>query len=1025
MNISEYSIKHRAVIFFVALFILIGGIYSYSRLGKLEDPAFTVKTAVIITSYPGASPHEVEQQVTNVIEKAAQSADEVEEIRSISRAGISLVYVDLYERNRAKEMQQLWDMLRRKVSGCQRALPPGAGPSVVHDDYGDVYGIFLALTGDGFPYSELKNYGDYIKRELLLVEDVSRIQLFGKRTECIDIQVKRSKLVNLGIHPGRIMEVLSRQNEVLDAGAVETDTRRLRVVAPGEFQSVDEIKGLIVQGKNSEQFLLKDLADVSRGYVQPAEPMMRFNGRPAIGIAISAATGANVVTMGDAIQKRIDTLMADLPVGINLDGIYYQSKFVTRAIKQFVINLLESVAIVTLVLLIAMGIRSGLLIAGSLIFSILGTFIVMLAWGIDIHRVSLGALIIVMGMIVDNAIVVTDGSLVRLQKGEKGLSVFVGPPKETAWPLLGATIIACLAFMPIFLAPNTVGEFAAAIFQVVSIALLISWVLAMSLTPVFNQIFLRVKTGNTTKSLYSGRAYRSYRMVLTFSLKHRAFTLAVMVGLLILSGFGFKYVPKMFFDERDKAQFVINCWLPEGTRIEKVSQDLRMVERYLETLREVRDFTTIVGADPSRYLATSNPRPNNPSYGHLIVNVYDYRKIWDLIYGLEIWFASHIPEAELQIRPHFHGPYADFKIEARFSGPDPRVLRDIAVQVKEIMKKNSFAINIRDNWRERVQTWEPVYSQQKARKTGVERKDLASSMKKVTDGLPVTYFREGDDLLPVFVKTSTSMPSILSDLESMPVWGRGPVPVPLEQIVTETGIDWEDPVVHRSNRRRAISVQCDPRGVTPDTLLGRIRPLIESIPLPSGYHLEWCGDFKNNKKGEKGVNKSMPLALILMLFILVVLFNGFRQPMIIAMVVPLAIVGMTTGLFITQQPFSFIALLGAFSLIGMMIKNAVVLIDLIDAQIKSGTEPLQAVKDSCVSRLRPVMMASVTTIFGMIPLLTDVFFVSMAVTIMFGLAFATILTLIVVPVLYTLFFRIQIVSGRNRSQEVAPVVEDA
>ncbi len=1007
MKLPEYSIKYKAVVLFTMVMLVVGGVSAYFKLGKLEDPVFTVKTAVIVTAWPGASPHDVEQQVTDVIEKAAQSADEVEDIHSISQAGLSLVFVDLNEKNRTAQVQQLWDMLRRKVNGVQNELPQGAMPSQVVDDYGDVYGIFLALTGEGYDNAELKKYADYLKRELLLVDDVSRIQLFGDRTQAVYVEISKSRIADLGIHPGQILEILSSQNKVLDAGAVETATRRIRVATPGDFKSIQEIENLVIQAGNGESFRLKDLATVTRGYVEPPEPMMRFNGLPAVGIAISAANGANVVTMGDAVQKRIDELMAEFPVGVDLQGIYYQSTFVKGAIKNFVVNLLESIAIVVGVLLITMGIRSGLLIASGLVLSILGTLVVMLFFGIDLQRISLAALILVMGMIVDNSIVVTDGSLVYLQKGKDRLFSMVTPAMETAWPLLGATFIACLAFLPIYLSPNNSGEYCASLFQVVAVALLLSWVLAMCQAPVFNHMLLKVNKGAEEKDPHGGRVYKFYRWTLDFSLRHRTLVLGMLVLLMISSGMAFKHVPKMFFADSDKAQFFIDYWLPQGARIDQVSMDLKEIEAHLAQIPEIKNYATTIGSGGPRYITSIEPETENPAYGQLIVNVHDYKKIRELIPTLETWIAAHFPDADPQFSVYINGPSADYKVEARFSGPDPLVLRDLSQRAQGIMAANPSAKNVRDDWRQRVQVLTHSYSQNKARKASVEREHLANAMKQIHDGLPVSTFREDDNLIPVCLKIS-SQTAPLSGLNSTPVWGPGAQAVPLEQIVTSSDITWEDALVRRYNRRRAITVQCDVvPGVTSDSLFNALRPQIEAIPLPKGYNLEWDGEYDLSKSGNEGVQKSLPLALLMMVFILVVLFNGFRQPLIIALLVPFAVVGIAFGLFVTGEAFGFLALLGAYSLIGMLIKNAVVLIDQIDLEIKTGKDPLTAVKDSCVGRMRPVMMASATTILGMIPLMTDPMFSSMAVTIMFGLAFATILTLIVVPVLYTIFFRIK------------------
>lgn len=1009
MSIAEYSIKHRPVVYLVILMITVGGLAAYSNLGKLEDPEFTIKTAIIVTPYPGASPYEVEQQVTDVIERAAQSAEEVDGIHSISRSGVSVVYVDLREHNSSEQVPQLWDMLRRKVNAAQAELPDGAGPSQVNDDFGDVYGIFLALTGDGYTNAELREYAEYIQRELLLVKDVSRVQVFGTRTECINIEISIAKSSALGISPNQILAMLQNQNEVVYPGALETAKHRIRVDYPGDFQSIEEIRGLVIGGDGAEKIILGDIAEVSRGYVEPLEPTMRFNGEPAVGIAISASAKANVVVMGDAVQARLDELLKDLPIGLQIDGVYYQSRFVKGAINNFVTNLLQSVAIVIGVLLITMGLRSGLLIASGLVFSILGTLIVMLVWGIELQRISLASLILAMGMIVDNAIVVTDGTLVALKLGHDKERAVVEPASSMAWPLLGSTIIACLAFLPIFLSPNNSGEYCRSLFQVVSITLLASWVLSMIQTPVFGYKFLKTPKADESSDPFGSRPYQLYQGFLTWALNHKRLCVSLMIVLMIFAGIGMAKVPKMFFADSDKTQFFIDYWLPEGTRVEQLSEDLSLVEKYLADLPEVKNFTTVIGSGPPRFAANLNPEPENSVFGQVIVNVHDYRDIPELQARIDAWLAENMLDADPKMRSYISGPPADYKVEARFSGPDPAVLRDLAEKARAVMRADPYAKYVRDDWRQRVPIWAPAYSQQRAREAGVERRHVAAAILTSTDGAPVATYREGNDLIPVHVRSITEDGSKIPSPESTPVWGAGPASVPLGQVVTNNDLIWEDPIVRRYDRRRAITVQCDTVGnVTSDGLLARLRPQIEAIQLPAGYSLEWAGEHELSVEGNAGVQKYMPLALLMMFFILVVLFNGFRQPIIIVLVTPLALTGMVAGLLVTGQPFGFLALLGAYSLIGMLIKNAVVLIDQIELTIKEGKDPYEAVLESSVSRLRPVSMASATTIFGMVPLLSDAMFVSMAVTIMFGLAMATVLTLIVVPLLYTIFFRIPV-----------------
>ncbi|MCB2185531.1 MAG: efflux RND transporter permease subunit [Deltaproteobacteria bacterium] len=1004
MNIVDFSLKHRTTILFLMFLLVVGGSLAYVKLGKLEDPVFTIKTAMVITEYPGASAHEVDQQVTRVVERAVQAADEVENIKSLSTAGLSILWVDMYEYNYTAKIQQLWDILRRRVAEAQAELPPGAGPPIVKDDYSDVFGIFLALTGDGFSYAELRDYADYLKRELVLVPQVKRINLYGVRNENVLIDISRAKCAGFGLSPTAIVQALQGQNQMLWAGALESGDLRLRLAEKGAFDSLDKIKGLIVSPPGDRQIRLEELAQISRGYEEPPEPMMRFNGKPAIGLAIAASHGANVVNMGEAVQARIDEMLQDMPVGLDIQGIYYQSEFVKSAIADFLLNLGESVAIVLAVLLLSMGLRSGLIISANLILSILATLVVMLVWGIDLQRISLASLILVMGMIVDNAIVVADGSLVRLAAGAPRDQAISQPAKQTALPLLGATIIAALAFMPIYLAPTNTGEYCASLFQVVAIALVASWVLAMSQTPVFCHYLLKAKAVPPGTDPFGGRFYRYYRGLLQAALRWRWVTLLIMLVLLAGGLAGFRFVATNFFADSDKAQFFIDYRLPEGSRLQALSADLALAEKKLASLPQLKNFAVCLGASPPRFAASVTPEPNNPSFGQVVVNVHDFRDIDGLILELEKWFAENLPQGEAHLTKYISGPKADYRVEARFTGPDPGVLRRLATEAKKIMQDSGVAKNVTDDWRQRVLVWNADYSQQRGRIAGVERGDLATALLGLTDGVTVTSFRENDKLIPIKVRLGHAG---AGGLRTSPVWGQGGTATTVGQVIGRESLGWEDPLVRRYNRRRVIRAQCDPvAGLTSGVVLNKIRPAVEALALPTGYTLAWEGEKELSDKGNEGVNKFLPLALILMVIILVALFNAIRQPLIIILTIPLAIVGMSAGLLLTREAFGFLAILGAYSLIGMLIKNAVVLLDQIDLEIKQGKEALQAVLDSSVSRLRPVVLASGTTILGMIPLVGEAMFSSMAVTIMFGLAFSTVLILILVPVLYTLFFRI-------------------
>jgi multidrug efflux pump subunit AcrB len=927
----------------------------------------------------------------------------------VSKAGVSIVYVHLLESYRPRHIPQKWDILRRKVLEAARELPPGAMQPMVFDDYGDVFGVFLALMGDGYSYAEMKQYALFLQRELLLVENVNRVEIWGTRTECIYVEISRARLAELGIHPSQIIETLHTQNLIADAGRIDVGTERIRLDPTGTFQRVEEIEDLVISGTDRHELvLMKDVATLRRSYVDPPRTMMRYNGKPAIGIAISTVSRGNVVTMGQAVKQRLAELMPQLPAGIQGGVVSYQAEDVLHAVNNFIANLVMAIVIVTGTLLVTMGMRSGLLISSALIVTILGTFVVMLPLGIDLQRASLGALIIALGMLVDNAIVVTEGSLISLRKGEGRLAAMTQPAKTTAWPLLGATVIAIAGFLPIALARNNTGEYCLSLFQVVAISLALSWVIAMTVTPVLGNLFLRVPEQQRGTDPYAGPIYRNYRFVLRTALAHRSLTILLMGALLGIGMYGFAHVQQIFFPDSDKKMFIIEYWLPEGSNIHDVAADVSRIEQHLLShYPAIVSVIACIGEGAPRFNLSYEPELANTSFGQVFVNVNDLDAIDALLPDIEQYLKSAFPQAEPRLRRFPLGPFTAFKVEARISGPDPRMLRKLADQAQAIMRADPHSRDTRNNWRQKTKVWTPDFSQPRARRAHVSRQDMAVALAMHSDGLPVGVYREADELLPIVVRAPAPERRDVDNLENLPVWGAAAKSVPLKQLVSDVRTEWEDPIIHRYNRRRTITAQCDPiEGVTSDDLMRRIKPAVEAMELPPGYMLEWGGEFDEDQKAGTAVYSQLPIAFLIMAFAIVALFNGFRQPLIIVLILPLSLIGVAAGLLMTGKPFGFMALLGVLSLFGMLIKNAVVLLNQIDLEMHEGVAPYQAVITASISRMRPVLMATLTTVLGMIPLVNDPLHGSMAVAIMFGLTFATILTLIMVPVLYTIVFGI-------------------
>ena len=1030
MNLPALAIEKKPITYFAVFLLVAGGIFSYFQLGQLEDPEFTVKTAAIITTYPGASAEQVELEVTDRIETKLQEMQEVKNIYSNSKAGLSIIKVDIKNEYWSDRLPQVWDIMRKKIRDMEGTLPPGAGKPQINDDFGFVFGFLLAVTGDGYTYAQLEEYVKNIRKELSLVEGVARVDLWGVQKQRIYIDTSEAQLSQLGITTEDLVRTLQVQNMVADAGRVDFQTKRFRIAPTGEFQTPEEIGDLAVTASfperdkpmgpdpssgdsSSEIIRIKDFSTVSRGYIEPPENLMRYNKIPAIGVALAPLSGVNVVKMGQAVDQRIDELMASLPVGVELQRISWQSDLVADSIKAFMINLIEAVAIVLVVLALTMGLRVGMIIGiTGLILPILGTFIVMTIWGIDLQRVSLGALIIAMGMMVDNAIVVVDGIMVQVQQGIDRKKAAIESASQPAMPLLGATVVACMAFYPIFASSYDTGEYAGSLFTVVAISLLLSWVMSQTVAPLMCITMLpEPKQGLEDEDVYGGRFYQIFRGLLAKAIRLRLPFLVCMVVLLVAAVLGFRFVPKMYFPDSSRQQIMIDYWAPEGTRIQQVSADLSTLESELLQKSSVTAVSAFIGKGPPRFYLPVNPEDPYSSYAQIIVNTKTFKDVDTVMQEIDTWSQENYPQALIRVRKYAVGAFDDWKIEARFSGPanaDPDILRSLAQQGMAILEANPMAKEVRPNWRHRIRKIVPQYNQERGRWAGVTRKNLASATKRAFDGVAVGQYREEDDLIPIVsrnVKEERSRAASGLDLvQVIPAFSKDTVP--LSQVTNEIVFEWEDPIIWRWDRRRAVTVQCSPNVVTTPTLRASIVKAFENIELPPGYTLEWDGEFNSSKESQQALIPGIVPAVVIMLFIIVTLFNAYRPPLIIFLTIPFVVIGITVGLITTRVPFGFIALLGAMSLSGMMIKNAVVLLDQVNLNLAEGMSPYQAVVEAAVSRLRPVVNAAATTVFGMAPLLQDVFWVSLAVTIMFGLAFGTVLTMIVVTVLYATLFRI-------------------
>lgn len=1009
MNLTRLSIDRRTVSYILTLLLVTGGILSYQNLGRLEFPKFTIKTALVMTRYPGATALEVEQEVTDPMEIAVQQLSQIDEVRSMSKPGLSVVYVDIKDKYMSPDIPQVWDELRRQVNDLAPNLPPGIKPPVVNDDWGDEYGVFYALTGKGYTFSELEDFAEILKRELLLVQDVASVELWGDRTEVVNIEMSKARMAQFGVSVRQVLETLNRQNMVVDAGRVKVARDYVHIRPTGDFTSVSDMEKLLVtSNRQGDLVRLSDIATVSKGNLDPPQRIMRHNGKDALGIGVATVSDGNVVTMGKAVEKRIDELMDQAPVGMELDSIAFQADTVAKSVNTFVINLIEAMAIVIVLLCIFMGIASGLMIGAILLLTIFGTFIVMNIMDISLQLISLGALILALGMLVDNAIVVTEGILVKTRTGVSRRQAALETVEKTRIPLLGATLVAILAFAAIGTSNDSSGEFCGSLFKVMCISLALSWILAVTLTPLFCIRFLKRsngKDGEENIDPYKGKFFKRYRGFLETCLKHRYVTVLFMLFLLGLSVYGFTFVKSSFFPKSSRPQFMIDYWRAEGTHIKETSADLERAEQWMAKHDNVKKVDTFVGQGALRFLLNYDPQLPDSSYGQLLVTVKDYSKIDSMIPQVRAYFKENFPSAETKVKKFVRGPGTGADIEARFKGPDRQVLRALSQKAQDIMTKDPLAVNIRDNWRQKIKVVKPVVAQAEARRLGITRPVISRAVAVSFSGKAVGLYREKDELLPIFLRVPEnerkSVDAIRSVQVASPATGRS---VSLSSIVKDFRVEWEDSIIRRLDRQRTITAQCDPAGGPASVLFSKLRPELEIMNLPDGYSLEFGGEYESAGEARSNLLGPVPFFFVGMVLIVIMLFNALRQPLIIFLCIPLALIGVTAGLLGFGQPFGFMALLGFLSLSGMIIKNAVVLIDQIDLEIRDGKDTFNAILDSSVSRLRPVLMAAMTTVLGMTPLVLDPFYRGMSVTIMGGLTFGTVLTLIVVPVLYSIFF---------------------
>ena len=1039
MNYSKWALENSKLINVLVAILVVGGFLAYGSMSKLEDPAIKVKQAMVITTYPGASSHQVELEVTDPLEKSIREMSTINNIESSSYADLSLITVELLTTVPDENVEQQWDMLRRKVANAQSKLPSGASQSQVRDDFGDVYGMFYALKGDGQSDKELNDYAELIKRSVTEIDGVSRVDIYGKRNQCINIELYEEKMANLGVLPTEIIMTLNNQNKTSYAGYYDNGDRRIRVTVDDQFNNVDDIANMLIQGHDDDQLRIKDIATVVKTYEATTRNQMKCDGVQALGISIACSPDYDILKVGAKVEEAVKNVEERLPAGIECQKVFFQPERVSNALNTFLINLLESVAIVVLLLVFFMGWRSAYIIGSSLVVIVFGSFLVLKGFDGTLQRVSLASFILAMGMLVDNAIVIVDGILIDMKQGKPRLEALTSIGQKTAMPLLGATLIAILAFLPIFMSPDTAGVYVRDLFIVIAVSLLLSWVLALIHVPVMsNRMFKHVEVSEEEKNkeLYKGRSYDVLEKVLIFGLKHRKTTVVSAIVLLGLAAFCYKFVDRAFFPDMEYDQLYMEYKLPEGSNSTETARDLEEIRQLLMKRDYITHVTTSVGGTPSRYNLVRSIATPSLAYGELIIDFESPSALVKHIDSLQKEISDMYPDAYVKFK-RYNLMFKKYPIEACFSGPDPAVLLRLTDSDRAIVEASDKVYLPTSDWEPQVPVLSIDYDQASARNSGLSRSDVAMSMMAYTGGVPIGTFYDGINPQNIYVKCTDENGKNVENLENARVFGMIPnvgqflnrstmqklmtgtvtredvienliQTTPLKQVSHGLDIKWEEPVVVRHNGQRSQRLQCSPcPGVGTEEARQAIAEKIEKMELPEGYSLSWEGEKKASDQSMKYLFNGFPICIVFMILILVMLFKDYKKPAIIFCCIPLVVIGVMPVVMLTGKPFGFVAIVGVLGLIGMMIKNGIVLMDEINLEISQGIPLRVALVQSSKSRLRPVMMASLTTILGMIPLVPDSMFGSLAVTIMGGLFMGTLITLIFIPVLYSMFFKVK------------------
>lgn len=1012
MNIPKYSLENQKIIYFFLAVMLIGGIYSFFKLPKKEDSPFVIKQAVLVTQYPGATPQEVEKLVTEPIEREIQAMSDVFQIKSESYFGMSKISIELQPTLSPDYMPVKWDELRRKVANIQPRLPSGASSISVSDDFGDVFGIYYALTADeGYTYDDLRNWAQKIKTELSPVPGVQKVYLFGEQTQVVNVKISIPKLANLGIDPNAIQQVMQTQNLLVNTGDINTGNYQLRLRAEGTYKDIQDIRDQLIVTKSGGEVRLGDIATVERGYMDPPSNLMRVDGKRAIGIGVATGSKDDVVAVGNAVADHLAEMEQLFPVGMDLKTIYPENKIADEANNGFILNLIESLLIVIVIIFIVMGSRAGMLVGSSLLFSVGGTLLIMLIWGVGLNRTSLAAFIIAMGMLVDNAIVVTDNAQVGIKRGLSRYQALIDGATKPQWALLGATFIAVCSFLPMYLAPASVAEIVKPLFIVLAVSLGLSWVLALTQTTTFGNFILKEAKPGENKDPYDTKLYHKFELVLGRLIKRRYVTISTVVATLFLSLFVMSIMPQSFFPIMSKPYFRADLIFPEGYSIYDVETNVKKIEEeYLSKNENIKSYSFTLGGSPVRYYLASSSIGPKPNFANVLIETQDPEDAQAEEGKFYDYMVANYPNILTRSALFALSPVPDAAIEIGFIGDNVDTLVALTQRAQEIARNYDQVMEVRNSWGNKVPVWKPLYSQEKGLRLGITRQQVAYSLRSATNGVPLGEYREGDVFMPILLKDADKDSISLNDIKTLPVYSAKGRSVKVEQVIDDFSLDYEFNVVRRFNREPCMLMQCEPkRGANTMAAFSHLwKEVQEKIQVPEGYKMTYFGEQSEQDKGNKAIAANIPLMFGLIYVTLLFLFpKYYRKPVLIMAMLPLIFIGVVLGLLVFGKSLDFFAMLGLLGLIGMNIKNAIVLVDEIGLQLNAGLSPVNAVIEATKTRIVPVTMASGTTILGMLPLLGDAMFAGMAATIMGGLFVSTILTIFVLPVTYCVFFKIK------------------